>query len=171
MNRENDLLTLDEVKYRTANEVFGDMITVADGATMLAGDAGLARGATMLTAKTVARGALAYRGAKLARAYAGSEIYAGRSSILSTTKTIVEESFITAERSFGQKGLISLEEKVVEKAISLSSKTTRTANFKPCSKAKGPHSIFRRHGETGKVHHYETFKPQTNPRTLILGKV
>jgi hypothetical protein len=36
--------------------------------------------------------------------------------------------------------------------------------FSPDLMAEGPHTRFRTHGETGKVNHYETFQPQTNPR-------
>ena len=28
----------------------------------------------------------------------------------------------------------------------------------------GPHTRFCTHGETGKITHYETYRPQTNPR-------
>jgi hypothetical protein len=30
--------------------------------------------------------------------------------------------------------------------------------------AAGPHSTFRTNGTTGRVNHYETYRPQTNPR-------
>jgi len=33
----------------------------------------------------------------------------------------------------------------------------------PNLKAKGPHSVFRRNSLSGKVTHYETFRPHTNP--------
>lgn len=35
--------------------------------------------------------------------------------------------------------------------------------LKPDSRAEGAHSVFRRDPMTGKVTHYETFRPQTNP--------
>jgi hypothetical protein len=36
--------------------------------------------------------------------------------------------------------------------------------FVPDSNATGPHTVFRRDVGSGKVTHYETFRPQTNPR-------
>lgn len=35
--------------------------------------------------------------------------------------------------------------------------------FKPDTRAEGAHSVFRRDPMTGRVTHYETFRPQTNP--------
>ena len=36
--------------------------------------------------------------------------------------------------------------------------------FYPDPKAEGAHTVFRRDATTGKITHYETYKPQTNPR-------
>jgi hypothetical protein len=36
--------------------------------------------------------------------------------------------------------------------------------LKPNGSAQGSHTVFKRNGSTGDIEHYETFRPQTNPK-------
>ena len=45
-----------------------------------------------------------------------------------------------------------------------SDKKGRSEHLKPDPTAKGDHSTIKRHGETGEITHYETYRKQTNPK-------
>ena len=57
---------------------------------------------------------------------------------------------------------LSLPEKTLTGANNTITKTSSRNRFIPDSVATGSHSVFRRDPVTGRVTHYETFRPQTN---------
>jgi len=70
----------------------------------------------------------------------------------STGKTTVQKTAQVAERYVVKGGVAEVAKKGVRN------------RFVPDAKAIGAHTIFRRDPLTGKVSHYETFRPQTNLR-------
>jgi hypothetical protein len=52
---------------------------------------------------------------------------------------------------------------VAERTAAEFVKQTGRKRFTPNLNAKGAHTRFRKHGETGKITHFEEFKPQTYP--------
>jgi hypothetical protein len=61
-------------------------------------------------------------------------------------------------------GAASLKRGVIEEKNLQNVKNGTRQRFRPDKKASGAHSVFRREPITGKVSHYETYRPQTNPK-------
>ena len=81
-------------------------------------------------------------------------------NIYAVTKTIALElaESLKPILTLPPKAPVSVGSQVVE-----TTKKTSRNRFTPDINTTGPHTVFRRDPVTGKVTHYETYKPQTNP--------
>lgn len=70
----------------------------------------------------------------------------------------------TKTMQIGQKTFAIEVELTTKEAFTETVKTTRRKHFVPNLKATGMHTVFSRNGSTNRITHYETFRPQTNPR-------